>query len=325
MFESRSKRISYMEILDLLDLSDLAKSKELEKFSFDTSFRPLSSNELDKVIFEVLTKIDSGFSVSGPKRATDWEKGWNENKHLFEVSAFDVDKLKPKYYRSNNLFRWRGKYVYSKNDNLEYEVFQMLREIIFKNFLAPSDTVFEFGCGSAHNLVAVAKMFPNAQLVGCDWAESAVKILESLRTEKGLNVEGKLFDFFYPDFSLNVPANSVFLTIGGLEQIGENFEDFLKFILDKKPRLCIHIEPISEFYDPNVYGVIDYLAIKFHESRNYLKGFMTAIEVLENNGMAKIVKKVRFPFGGKFHEGWSVIAWQPQNSGTFENKEQSRD
>ena len=37
-------------------------------------------------------------------------------------------------------------------------------QIIFKNFLAPSDTVFEFGCGSAHNLVAVAKMFPNATI-----------------------------------------------------------------------------------------------------------------------------------------------------------------
>ena len=314
MFGVKNNRISVEKIIDLLELNLESGKSSLKQFNFDTSYRSLSVEELDHLLLEILEKIDQGFSVSGQKRATDWEKGWSENRNLFEESEFNTGNLKPKYYRPNNFFRWEGKYIYSENSNLEFEIFEILREIIFHEFLLPTDTVFEFGCGSAHNLVALSKKFPNASLIGCDWASSAIEILNALEKESGLNIEGKLFDFFDPDLKLNVPADSVFVTIGGLEQVGENFDNFLEFALSKDPRLCIHIEPISEFYDTSVHGLTDYLALKFHKSRNYLKGFLTALQILEKDGSIRIIKSKRFPFGGKFHEGWSVIVWEPANT-----------
>ena len=312
MFGIKNRRISEEKIIDLLELKQ-SNVRTFKKFKFDTSYRNLSAKELDHLLLEILEKIDTGFSVSGKKRVTDWEKGWSENRNIFQESAFNTGNLKPKYYRPNNIFRWEGSYVYSKNSNLEYEIFEILREIIFHEFLLPSDTIFEFGCGSAHNLVALSKKFPHTRLIGCDWANAAIEILDALRKESGLNIEGKLFDFFAPDFDLSVPVGSVFLTIGGLEQVGENFDKFLEFSLSKSPRLCIHIEPISEFYDSKLNGLTDYLALKFHRSRNYLKGFLTALKILEKEDRIKIVKSKRFPFGGKFHEGWSVIVWEPLN------------
>jgi hypothetical protein len=76
--------------------------------------------------------------------------------------------------------------------------------------------------------------------------------------------------FYKPDYAIDIPADSVVMTFAALEQISDSFGAFLDFLLAKRPKLCVFVEPIREWYDGG--NFIDHLAIRGHDIRNFLKG-----------------------------------------------------
>jgi hypothetical protein len=76
-----------------------------------------------------------------------------------------------------------------------------------------------------------------------------------------------------------------------------------------KPKLCVHLEPVLELYDEAT--LFDYLAIRCHTTRNYLKNWLSDIRALEKSGKAEIIEEKRLQFGDRYHEAYSVIAWRP--------------
>jgi hypothetical protein len=129
-----------------------------------------------------------------------------------------------------------------------------------------------------------------------------------LGATKGINIQEHLFDMFAPDQKLPLNANDGVLTIGALEQLGSDFNDFLDFLLQKSPRVCIHCETMNELYDRN--SIPDFLATRYSMARNYLWGFLTALRNLEEAGKIRILQTQRV-FGSQFHEGYSFVAWTP--------------
>ena len=142
-----------------------------------------------------------------------------------------------------------------------------------------------------------------------DWVTSSVKIVERVAQKLGIPLFGHLFDLFEPDFELVVPDNSSFMTFGCLEQIGNKYSQFIKFVLQKHPKVCVNIEPFKEFYETD--KLTNFLACQYHTKRNYLDGFLTALEKLEIEGKVEILEKRRVFFGGMYHEGWSIVSWRP--------------
>ena len=61
------------------------------------------------------------------------------------------------------------------------------------------------------------------------------------------------FDFFNPNYDIDIPKNSAIFTCNSLEQIGENYKEFINFLLEKKPSLCINFEPMSELLMKKIY------------------------------------------------------------------------
>jgi ribosomal protein S17E len=311
---SDRKSISSQEFFSLFDFTISKElTNQVEALVADRNFEyeVLLAERRDAIILEVLKKTEVLFSPSGKHRESEWNVGWGENLAEFIQTGYAPEALVPKYYRPSHVKRWNGNYILAESSNLEYEFFEVLRHLIFQKFLENTTAVFEFGCGSPHNLLALAQQFPGLEIHGCDWSLSAVQIVNLLSEKNSINAKGELFDFFNPNFELNVPLGSAFLTIGGLEQVGENHGEFLKFIMEKKPAICIHLEPIYELYDENDESLFDYLAKRYHKSRNYLSGYLTRIIQLESEGKASIEAIKRVPFGGQFHEGWSLLVWRP--------------
>ena len=153
---------------------------------------------------------------------------------------------------------------------------------------------------------------PRAKLIGLDWTKASQDIINEIKNAKiETNIEGVNFNFFTPDESIEVPENSAFLTVAALEQIGSNFEPFLQFVLAKKPKICVHLEPIAELLDNN--NLLDKLSTLYFEKRNYLQGFLPRLLELEKMGKIKIVNMQRTYSGSYFIEGHSLIAWYPIN------------
>ena len=67
---------------------------------------------------------------------------------------------------------------------------------------------------------------------------------------RGWNTEGRLFDFYKPDYDIEIPPDSVVMTFAALEQVSGSFGAFIDFLLAKRPKLCVFVEPIYEWYDP---------------------------------------------------------------------------
>lgn len=93
------------------------------------------------------------------------------------------------------------------------------------------------------------------------------------------------------------------VTFHALEQLGKNFRPFLNFLLEAKPKVIIHVEPLIELYEDNL---LDYLAVQYHRKRGYLEGYLEAVI----NSGAEILELKRNHFGSLYHDAYSVLVWK---------------
>ena len=277
----------------------------------DFRYRTLNVEERDQVLLEVLKRIESEqFSLAGKEGKERWEKGWAENRDGFLKGNGDPAKLIPKYIRPGQHVRIDQQYATTSDPNFEFNWYEIFRLWLFRTYLADVDTVYEFGCGSGFNLAALAKLYPDKKYYGLDWAQASVDIANELGKTYGWDMHGQLFDFFAPDRDLRIEENSAVLTIGALEQTGTDYGAFMEYLLDASPKLCIHIEPIIEWYDEN--NLVDYAGVRFLQKRKYWSGFPKQLEELERKGQAEIVRSKRSYFGSLYVEGYSQLIWRPK-------------
>lgn len=276
----------------------------------DFRYTEIRGKERDNVLLRVLKTLNTPtVKVAGAHRKDDWEKGWAENLENFRASQSDIQELIPKFVKKKEAIRFHDDYIMPADDEFETNFVTFLRYYLFGKYFAGVSKVFEFGCGTGLNLVAVSELFPRMELVGLDWAEASCEIVDELAKKLQLNLRSSLFDMFSPDNSVKVDSNSVVFTIGAMEQIGTNFQLFLDFLLKKKPALCLNIEPLYELNDSNL--LFDYLAMFYIEKRNYLRGYLEQLRKLEKQGVIKILD-TRNTFGGLYHNAYSYVVWRPE-------------
>ncbi len=276
----------------------------------DWQYTTLGKDDRDSVVVDFMDRLEKReFSIVIQGDKARWVRGWAENLDDFKKSKGTVEALAPKYIRQGVPMRLRGDFVREAAPGFELRWYKVFQEWLFTTYFGPYDTIFEFGCGSGINVARLAQMFPDKKIIGLDWAEPSCNIVEEMRRIHGWNVEGRLFDFFNPDASLEVPPNSAVLTVGALEQTGTAHPPFIDFLLAKRPELCVFVEPTYDWYDPS--SLVDLLAIRAHELRNFWRGFQTRLDSLQALGQAEIIKRKRSFFGSLVLEGYSQTIWRP--------------
>ena len=255
----------------------------------------------EEAILEILKTLDSKkLKASGPHRINDWETGWKENLQEFNKSKHNLNNLMPKFVKKDAYIRFQGNLIETKSNSFETDFVSVLRYYLFSKYYKKINTLYEFGAGTGLNLIAAANIFPELNLVGLDWTNSSIDIINSLKKKLNINISGKRMDLFSPEDNYLLDKNPGILTIGTLEQLGENFKPFVDYLLKNKPQVCIHVETIYELYNPN--NLLDYLAINYLEQRNYLRGFLPYLKDLETKKKIKILE-VKRTFGSFYHDG----------------------
>lgn len=296
-------------------IEDLPDDCREKIYKSDFKYRIPAEEERDRVILDVLRRIESDKQIVGiEERRNTWEHGWSENLHEFLKSGYNLNKLVPKFFRSDQAIRLNQNYIIPSNPNFELDYFSVFRLWLFRKYLKDFDSIYEFGCGTGFNLAVLAQVYPEKKLYGLDFVPSSVALVNKLGEACNWNISGHLFDMMHPDERLRIDNNSAVFTIATIEQLASNFEEFLQFILRHPPRLCLHIEPTIELYDEN--NLIDYLAIKFHRKRGYTENFVTRLRELETQNMVKVLKSKRLFFGSLYHEAYSYIIWKPSKQKT---------
>ncbi len=287
--------------------------KELIR-KMDFRYEKLGDPERDKMMQEIEKTIESnGFSRVGESRKMIWEQRWNENLLELESHNYPLESLVPNFIIRHPIVRLNQEYVRTFDSNFEFNFFNVFRLWLFGKYLAGVDAVYEFGCGTGFNLVALAKLYPQKRLYGLDWSASSVELVNRVGKVYGFNMNGRLFDFFSIDSTVDFEHPSAVLTMCALEQVGGDFENFVSFLLEKSPAVCVHMEPLVELYDGK--NSVDLLAAKYHRKRGYLEGFLGHLKQLESERRIRIKQIRRLYFGSLYHEGYSYVIWEPLSRG----------
>lgn len=259
-----------------------------------TSYRYLNQKEIDRTVMQILdVLLDESVPFSGTHRKIQWDKGWGQN--LKEGTVM------PKYFGKHLVQRKNGRFIMAKYKGFEA---RQLHDLVFslaKKYFTNLQNVYEFGCGTGHNLTYV-QMATKAKVHGLDWATSSQVLL------KKQGIDSYNFDFFKPS-SLKLKEDAGVLTVAALEQTGTDYKKFVSYLLKNKPNVVVHIEPIPEFLNPS--NLLDYLSIKYMEKRKYLSGYANYLAELERKGKIKILEARRSGIGSKFIDGYSILVWKP--------------
>ena len=292
-----------------VDVASLPEWILLDINGKDFRYSEVTGPERDGCILDILRILESeDLPVAGPERIEKWEKGWQENLEKYLHNDASFDSLTPKYFSYNKL-RYNGSYIIPVSYSFELDFYTVVRYLLFHKYLANVSSIVDFGCGTGATLIMLSDMFPEKPLIGCDWAKSSQSIIEAIVKKTGKHIAGHNFNMFSPNDDVPFTDGCAVITMHALEQLGANYEDFLNYILAKRPGICLHLEPIVELYDED--KLFDYLAIRYHQKRGYLCGFLTSLRNLKATEKASIIDVRRLYFGSFFHEGYSVVVWRP--------------
>jgi hypothetical protein len=309
------KKIEIADFAELFDttIDEIQSSCGDMVNDYDFSYDEITGSEKDKLLLEILKKIDcQSLPAAGSDRKPDWESGWDENLQEFQDHNYDTRFLIPKYFKRKTPLKLRNQLILPASDSFEYHYLSVFRKWLFLKYFSKAESIYEFGCGSADNLVLLSKLFPGKQLYGYDWTRTSGKIIDLLRTAKNLNINGGCFDFFQPDKNVDFNANSGVLTFGALEQTGARYHEFLNFLLEKAPSIVVNVECLDDFYDEN--SLLDYLALSYHNKRHYLSHYYKKLVELEAMGKIEIIKSSHHRFSNIFNDTHSFIIWKIKNN-----------
>lgn len=277
-------------------------------------YRFLSADERDAHILEVINFLKKDITPSGSSRKPSWEKGWGQNLDDFIKSDLDLNELLPHYYRrGRSIMRLQGNFIYPEDPLFEAKFLKIIHLILSEEYLDKYANIYEMGAGPCHNIVGFAENLVGKFFYSTDWVAPSVeisKLLESNKTRLNLSshaFSSSIFNFFDPDHNLRFAPNSVVLTFGSLEQIGQKFDDLLKYFLSQDDVEFIHIEPFLECYKSDT--LFDQLGLLYSQKRGYLEGYLSKLRSLNVDGAIKI-NSIRKILGSAFHDGWTMVTWK---------------
>lgn len=284
-------------------------SREIDSLALEYDELP-RARELE----EIKRLIDDIFLVdlvaASRKREPEWEDGWTQNLRDYKEHSMPRD-LVPKYFGKYPVNRLSQKLVSSDVEDFELKMLRSLQAWIFDEYLSNFPSVYEFGCGTGHNLLFLRKFNVAANLIGLDWVDSSQALISLIcKQTNDSKLSGQKFDYFNPNNELILNPDSAVFTVASLEQIGSEYLPFVDFIMSSKPKLVVHIEPFEDLLDS--YNILDNLSIQYMRKRGYINGYCEYIQNLESQGKARIHRFQRSFIGSRFIDGYTVMIWSPQ-------------
>ncbi|MDC0191221.1 class I SAM-dependent methyltransferase [Rhodospirillales bacterium] len=307
--------------LHSISLADLTKMSGLPMTTVSAvvqcddlaGLRYLPLNEAETTEIEQRLKNilkDNTIERAGADAQHRWQLGWQEILERVRLGGISENTLLPQYFK-HDILRLYGGYIRATTLDFEKRIFRLLKAILFFNYFFNISHVIEFGCGTGANLLQLHKMFPKMKLTGCDWVQPSLKLIRRINQETGSNIQPIHFNMFTLDGNENIDITNftAVVTLHAMEQLGNNFGPFLDMLISNRPAVCIHLEPIIEFYDTNF--EFDLHAVNYHSKRNYLSGLFNKLRDYEKVGDIEIIQSHRSGFGSTFQEAYSIIVWRP--------------
>ena len=238
-----------------------------------------------------------------------WEEGWNENLTEFENTGKLFKSVTPKFLKYEEIIRFNGRFVKTSMNDFHLQWREIFFHGLYEKFLKNTKSLHEFGCGAGYNLFLFEKFGFEGELFGYELSKNAVKLLNVAAKKFDKRIKGQGFDMRVPrSTDIKKFVNSTVLTVGSIEQLGDNFDTFFDFIFRLDAEQFVHVEPIFEFYDPD--SLFDFYAISHHIKRGYPTRYFSHLLEKQEQGRLKIRLQGKAGFGARHIDGYSYIIWQ---------------
>ena len=281
---------------------DLPKSiqLQLDKF-FPIQYNELNSeqyNEYYELCLEMLNK----------KLEVDWQDDWFSVLQNLRTNNDNVKSIiRPKWFRKNAFVNIQNCLSLTETPYVDWEYQLITRQMLFYTHLKDMDNICEFGSGSGTNFYLINQILQDKNFILSDISVTSLKIIQELKRKLNRNNLTYNNIDIEQDIDLKLSDNTAVITSSVLEQIGDNYNNFINFILKEKPQIVINVEPIVELLDSK--SGFDNVMNLYCEKRKYLTGYLTELEKLEKQKKIKIIMKKRTMVSGTFIEN-SVLIWK---------------
>ncbi|MGO1119039.1 hypothetical protein ACTL6U_10055 [Rhodovibrionaceae bacterium A322] len=292
---------------------DLIPEESLLSLLPDNSFwtvKTLEGADLDGKLQEFEDRINAPLPASVESDVSRWERGWGEIYDRLRTEGFDKSLLVPQYYRYDTL-ALNGQLTFVSDPMIEHHLFDLLRRHLIQTHSNGSTHLCEIGCGAGQNLVTLHEEVPSAKISGTDWTQASKNIVSTFPAEMREKISCYFLDMLTleRDDGLNLDKDTTVFTFLSMEQLGDQFVAITEHLLDNKVNKVVQVEPLYELYDPAL--AYDKYSSRYHEKRNYLRGYLPFLKDQEAKGRLKIETLWKGGFGSRFHNPYSVVIWSP--------------
>lgn len=304
-------RFTYRDFEELWGVSLGAVAID-EIAQLEYEYEALDNSDEKALIAEIQEEIlQKKFVKAGQLREASWEKGWDENLQEY-IKSKNIDDLIPKYFGKSTINRLGQHFIRATSKNFDLNMLRAIEARLFTEYLSEQKNIYEFGCGTGHNLLFLRKINSDCALFGLDWARSSQETLRLLsQTLADEKINGKNFDYFSPDFDFKLKPSSAVFTVASLEQIGNSHGPFIDYLMKNNPSIVVHIEPFRDLLDDQ--NPVDLTSIEYMKHRNYIEGYCESIYELQRNSKAKVHLFERTFIGSKYVDGYTILVWSPSN------------
>ena len=303
------KELTREEILLALGERDLGPQASALLEVCDFRYLPITGERLAQLTNRIKDKIAKDSQrIASPGRSEAWEDGWQAQLEEARSRGFMNDSLIPKFIHHGQEMRIGGEYAETVNPRFEADWIKFLRCWFLEKYFSDCSTLIELGCGTGHNLVAAAQMWPHKNFVALDFARSAVHLVRQLADARSLPIEAMQFDMLNPNPSLGVLPNTGVFTFGSMEQLGGQVGQMIDWLVQARPKVVVHIEPSEDLYGLSDF---DQLAYRFQTKRGYTATLISFLRRISETREIELLKVQRTGVGSLYLEGYNVIVWRP--------------
>ena len=212
------------------------------------------------------------------------------------LTLFDIDKI---------FYKKKIEYIKLQKEN------QIMKKFITKysyNLQNIIDLGSGYGCRSIP--LVTRKNFQNKKFYLFDIAPNAINLIKLL--VKNLKIKNKkimpfIWDFYNKKLKKNIPANSLIFTSYALVYRKKLNSIFLKNILNLKPRIVIHFEPIFE------HNLKNKKVKEYFIKNNYSLNLLSILKKFQKMNKIKIIEIHKNVFGVNKNLPFSIIIWKKIN------------
>ena len=274
---------------------DLPKSIQLQL----DKFFPIQYNELNSEQYNEYYELC--LKMLNKKLEVDWQDDWFSVLQNLQTNDDNVKSIiRPKWFRKSAFVNIQNCLSLTETPYVDWEYQLITRQMLFYTHLKDIENICEFGSGSGTNFYLINKILQNKNFILSDISVTSLKIIQELKRKLNRNNLTYSNIDIEQDIDLQLPDNTAVITTSVLEQIGDNYKNFINFILKEKPQIVINVEPIVELLDSK--NGFDNVMNLYCEKRKYLAGYLTELEKLEKQKKIKIIMKKRTMVSGTFIE-----------------------